>query len=202
MRLSLVLRAPVQPILSALQAAGLNPVGIEAPVSSGGWRHVAVAQQRSGWAARRGPALAGAVCGVLVLIAVGLPFVAQHRAMARVDAEIAALRPQVTEAEAMRRAMQDRAATTDVMLAARTKAGDALGVLAALTAALPDDTHLTDLSLRNRALVITGESAAATRLISMLAVEPGFLNPSFAAPVTRTPGGGADAFSIRAGIGP
>ncbi len=200
-RLSLILRAQVQPLLTALQPSGLHPVALETAVP-GGWRHVALAHRRQGWAARRGPALAGALCAALVTALVIVPFVAQDRAMARVEARIAILKPQVAEAEAMRRTVVERAATTDVMQAARAKAGDALSVLATLTAALPDDTHLTDLVLRSRALTITGESAAATRLIATLAAEPGFLNPSFAAPVTRTLGGGAEGFSIRASIAP
>jgi len=120
----------------------------------------------------------------------------------RIEARIAALRPQVDQAQALRQAIQSRAATIDVVQAERARVGDALGVLAALTIVLPDDTHLTELTLRRRVLSITGESAGAARLIAALEAEPAFRNPAFVAPVTRGTDGRAEAFSLRAEAAP
>ena len=47
-----------------------------------------------------------------------------------------------------------------------------LGMLATLTDVLPDDTFLTELALRAGVLTISGQSAAAARLISALAADP------------------------------
>ncbi|HYZ64615.1 MAG TPA: PilN domain-containing protein, partial [Acetobacteraceae bacterium] len=65
---------------------------------------------------------------------------------------------------------------------------------------LPDDTYLYELSLRDRVLTVSGQSAAAARLIPLLAADPAVRNPAFAAPVTRNETTGAESFSIRAEI--
>ena len=80
--------------------------------------------------------------------------------------------------------------------------GDPLRVLADLTDILPDDTSLIELSLRDRALSIAGQSAAAARLIPALAADPAIRNPAFAAPVTRNELSGIEDFSIRAEVAP
>jgi hypothetical protein len=46
-----------------------------------------------------------------------------------------------------------------------------------------------------------GHSAAATKLITSMAAESHFKNPSFAAPVVRADNG-QDIFTIQAGYGP
>jgi general secretion pathway protein L len=77
-----------------------------------------------------------------------------------------------------------------------------LAVLAAVTDIVPDDTWLTELSLRQGRLSLGGQSPAAARLIPALAADPMFRNPAFAAPVTRAPDGHADLFVIRAELAP
>ena len=203
-RLSLVPRSVLEPALQLLDSAGLRPVALDGAAADGTPRRLALAPVRQGWWGRHGLAALGCACAVLAAVAAGLPFLAQDRAMRRTEARIAALRPQVNQAEALRAAVQGRAATADAVQAGRARVGDALGVLAELTAALPDDTYLTELTLRGRVLGIAGKSAAAARLITVLSAEPGFKNPTFAAPVTRVGAGTGSAdrerFSIRAEV--
>jgi general secretion pathway protein L len=71
-----------------------------------------------------------------------------------------------------------------------------------LTRILPDDTFLTDFSLRDRHFTISGRSASAPRLITGLSADPMIRNAAFAAPVTRIEGASADAFSIGGDIAP
>jgi len=202
LRLSLVPKARLAQLLDALAGAALHPSALDAAAQDGTRRRLPLAQGRPGWWARRGPVLAGALCAGLGVAAAGLPFLRQHQDAARIEARIAALRPQVDQAQALRQAVQSRAATIDVVQAERARVGDALGVLAALTIVLPDDTHLTELTLRRRVLSITGESAGAARLIAALEAEPAFRNPAFVAPVTRGTDGRAEAFSLRAEAAP
>jgi general secretion pathway protein L len=75
-------------------------------------------------------------------------------------------------------------------------------VLHALTAVLPDNTFLTDLTLKQRQIALRGQSANAALLISALSAEPSLRNPSFAAPVTRAASGGSDLFAIAAEAAP
>ncbi|HYP62712.1 MAG TPA: PilN domain-containing protein, partial [Acidocella sp.] len=73
-------------------------------------------------------------------------------------------------------------------------------VLAILTDALPDDTWLSDLTLKNGDLTFDGQSANAAQLIGLLSAVPGLRDPSFTAPVTRTADGKADLFSLHATV--
>ncbi len=200
LRLSLVPKARLTTLLDALAAAGLRPVALDAPAPDGAVRRLALAQPRTGWWRRRGLALAGGACAVLAVAAAAVPFLQQSRAAEQVEARIAALRPRAAEAEALRRSMLDRTAAIDVIQAQRARVGDPLSVLATLTNLLPDDTYLTELTLRSRALVITGQSAGAARLIAAMAGDSSFLNPAFAAPVTRSDAGHNEGFSIRAEV--
>jgi general secretion pathway protein L len=125
--------------------------------------------------------------------------VLQSVARARVEDRIRALDPDVRLAETLRaRITRDSSAAT-LIAAEHGRAGDPLAVLSAVTAALPDDTFLTDLIIRGGRLEITGQSKGAARLIAVLAASPVVKDPAFVASVTRAENG-SDAFSIRAGI--
>jgi general secretion pathway protein L len=75
-------------------------------------------------------------------------------------------------------------------------------VLDALSAALPEDTYLTDLNLESGRLRISGFSAQATELVPLLEHAGHFANASFYAPTTRVSGRQADRFSIEASVLP
>jgi general secretion pathway protein L len=139
---------------------------------------------------------------LLAVAAAGTPFVTQSLAIAAVEARIAALQPRVAEVEALRRRIAAGTAGNDVIAAERARNGDALQVLATVTDLMPDDTVLADLSLRQGKLDISGRSLTAARLIPAMAADPTLRNPSFVAPVTRTPDGKADTFVIRAELSP
>ncbi len=197
--LSLSPKSLLQPVLAALERIGAAPTVIEA-MNDGLPRHIDLSPPP---VARR-RALAVAVTAVLVLAvaAAATPFVTQALAMHAVEARIAALQPQLRRVEALRRSLAAGAAGSDVIAAEQARNGDALQVLATVTDLMPDDTVLSDLSLRQGKLDISGRSLAAARLIPAMAADPTLRNPSFAAPVTRTPDGKADSFVIRAELAP
>jgi general secretion pathway protein L len=112
------------------------------------------------------------------------------------------LQPRVSEVQALRQRISAENAAGDAIAEARLKTGNALEVLAALTELLPDDTFLNDLTLRQRRLTVTGQSAAAPKLIATLAGDDLVRNPGFGAPVTRNEAAKRDVFSIQADVGP
>ena len=152
--------------------------------------------------ARRTNRVLAAACAALVLAVAASPFIRQSLSLARVTAEIDALRPQMDAADATRRRLAAGSAGGDVIAAEQLRLGDTLAVLAAITDVLPDDTSLNDLSLRQGKLTLSGQSAAPARLIAALAADRLLRNPDFAAPVTRLNDGSADQFVIRAEIAP
>jgi general secretion pathway protein L len=136
------------------------------------------------------------------MIAAALPFLVQSVAQDGVEARIAAMRPYVIEAENLRKVIASGTTTADVIAAARTQEGNPLRSVALLTETLPDDTHLTLLTIHQHKLSISGRSASAARLIGTLAAHPLMRNPTFIAPVVRDEGNNGEMFSIRVEVGP
>ncbi len=199
-RLSLLPKSLVQPALATIAALGLKVSAIVTASHSGAPRLIDLVPPSS--QRRRTLAFAWAACGVLAVIALATPFVTQSLARRTVEARIADLQPRIAQAEALRRRLAAGSAGNDVIATEHAGIGDALQVLATVTELLPDDTVLADLSLRQSKLSISGRSRAAPVLIPAMAGDPALHNPSFAAPVTRTPDGNADTFVIRAELGP
>ncbi len=198
LRLSLICKSAVAPSVGILQQAGAPSILLEFLLPDGGIRTIAVADagSRGGQLRRHAPAAAAScVAGALVAMTV-LPIALRQRALAAAEAHIQALRPQVTQVEALRRRLADRAGGIDVVTRERARVGDVMQVIAVVTDTLPDDTWLSELTLRQRKLVLTGESAGAAKLIVALSADPMLRNTQFVAPVTRAPTGGRDLFSI------
>jgi general secretion pathway protein L len=74
----------------------------------------------------------------------------------------------------------------------------AVMILERLSDVLPDDTHLTELSLEGPRLRISGISSQAAELVALLERSGHFRNASFYAPTMRIPGTLTDRFSIEA----
>lgn len=211
-RLIIVPRVQVQPVLAALQQAGLVPAWIEADdgvndrvsgePGSGRVIPLGSGQPDSTWLGLRANAFALGGCGVLAVAAAVLPFVTQSIAWAAIEARIDAVKPQAMEADRLRGRIASSATTTDAIADARGEAGVPLEAIALLTDLLPDDTVLNLLNARQRKLTISGRSPAAARLISTMAAHPLIHNPAFTAPVIRDGISGNEMFSIRAEVGP
>jgi general secretion pathway protein L len=211
-RLVLVPRAGLQPVLVALAAAGSPATTIEAPImtthvpkTSGGatgWAVITLARTARTIRRRRATAALAVVCAMLGVAVIVTPLLRQSLALDDVETRIAALRPRVDAADGLRRRIAAAQARIDVVAAQRARSGDALAALAALTDILPDDTYLTELSLVQRRLMLRGQSAGAARLIGLLAADPALRNPIFVAPVVRNEAGHTDLFSLQAEIAP
>jgi general secretion pathway protein L len=195
LRLYIVLRAQVDVVVQRLAAIGLLPSYIEIP----GGR---IELGRAAAPTRRYLQMALPVlCAVLAVACVAVPFVRQQMALAATANVIAANAPAADVALSLRRQLATAASARAAIAQAR-RAGDALGVLATLTAALPDGTWLSDLTLKSGDLTFDGQSADAAKLIGLLSAVPGLRNPNFTSPVTRTADGKADLFSIDAQVTP
>jgi len=204
LRLSLVSKAAVAPLMAALARLGVTPKLLEFPLSDTETRTIALtdAASRRGMLRQHGWAAATATAVGAMLAITVLPIALDISALSATEAQIEALRPRVAQVEALRRRLTANADDIDVVTRERGRVGDALQVIALLTTALPDDTYLTELSLQQRKLALTGQSVAAAKLIVALSAEPMLHNPEFVAPVTRAPMGGRDMFSIQAELLP
>ena len=201
-RIRLAPRAAAARATARLAAAGARPALLEGPGLDGASRRIALTGAALPRWQRRTLGCAAAACAVLAIATAAAPFLRQSWNAAELAARIAALRPQVDEVEALRRRLDGAAAGGDAVAAAQAEFGSALGAVSAVTAVLPDDTFLNDLTLKQRQVVLHGRSANAARLIAELSAHPGFRAPVFSAPVTRAAGGGPDVFAIAAEIAP
>jgi general secretion pathway protein L len=199
--LTLVPKAALAPALSVLANAGIRPRCIETGTAERP-RLLAIEGAMSRPA---GPLLVRGLawtCAGLAVVALLLPVVRQEYALYATNGAIDVLQPAIRQVEALRRGITADGAGREVLAHEMERTGDVLQVLATVTRILPDDTYLTDFSLRERQMVLGGRSGAAARLITGLSADPTIRDAAFAAPVTRIEGATSDVFSIRAGIAP
>ena len=202
-RLLLAPHRLVQPAVAALSRAGLEPARIVAAGDAGaGAITLGAERPPPAWAGRRAQVWAAGACAALALLAAALPFVQQSLAAAALEARIAALRPELTEAERLRRQIAASRGTADVVTAARGQIGQPMQALAVLTDVLPDDTVLSQLSARQRTLTLTGRAASAAKLIGSMTALPALRAPAFTAAVVRDEATGTEAFTIRTELAP
>ncbi len=198
--LTVLPRAPLQPLLAILARRGLTPTGIEAIGADRVTRTVPLTPPRAVRRSRFGLLAAGAIA-ILTVAAIGSPFLRLQVQSDAIEARIADLQPRFEQAQVLRKRIAAQANGNTALAAEQARLGDPLAAVAALTRVLPDDTYLMSLALHARVVSIEGQSAGASKLIGALSSDPVIQNAAFAAPVTRNDAG-ADLFSIRAEVRP
>lgn len=201
-RLRLISRTGLAPLLEALAEAGVPVTRVEIAGGADDGFVLPLDTNAARSIRRRGARLlrpvSVGVCLALVIVAAAAPLVRQTRDIARLDREIAAARSGAEQADRLRHDIDRLQGAGDVVKKERTAAGDPLAALAALTAALPDDTYLTELQQQEYKVTFGGRSAAASSLIGAIAKSNELRNPVFVAPVTRMEATHQEAFSISA----
>jgi general secretion pathway protein L len=203
-RLSLVPKANLDPLITALAQIGIRPSRVEIadgpdkgfylPLNGDGSR-TQHASSRLLWSAAAG-------CAILALATIITPFVRQELTLASLEREVAVGRAAAAEADSLRQEIDRLSGSAGFIETERDKAGRPLVVLAAATRILPDDTYLTEMELRQRKATLSGRSAGAARLIAALAADGVFRNPAFSAPVTRLEALRSELFTINAEVAP
>jgi general secretion pathway protein L len=203
-RLWLVPKASLDPLLADLAAVGIRPRQVE--IADGPDKGAYLPLNGDGSRRHHGSHRllwpAAACCAALAIAAVVTPFARQELTLASLEAQVAAARAAAAEAENLRQDIDRLSGNAGFIESERDKAGRPLVVLAATTRILPDDTYLTEMELRQRKLTLSGRSAGAARLIGALAADPEFRNPGFSAPVTRLEALRAELFTINAEVKP
>lgn len=202
LRLRLISRTCLAPLLEALAAAGIPVTKVEMAGGTDDGLVLPLDTNAARPIRRRGAQLlrpvSVGVCIALLLFVSAAPFVRQTRDIARLDREIAGARSAAEQAGGLRHDIDRLQGAGDVVKKERTAAGDPLAALAALTAALPDDTYLTELQQQEHKVTFGGRSATASRLIGAIAKSNELRNPVFIAPVTRMEATHQEVFSIGA----
>jgi len=203
-RLSLVPRANLDPLLTDLAVVGIRPRRVEIADGPDKGTHLPLNGDgtRTHHTSHRLLWPAAACCAALAVAAVATPFVRQELTLASLNREIGSARAAAAEADTLRQDIDRLSGSAGFIESERDKAGRPLVVLAAATRILPDDTYLTEMEMRQRKVTLSGRSAGAARLIGALAADPEFRNPGFSAPVTRLEALKAELFTINAEVRP
>jgi general secretion pathway protein L len=201
--LFLLPKANARAIAAALADSGLEPAVVDAETAAGVRHQIRLADNAVHRIVLSGRTRMLAYgCVALAAIAVVTPFVKQAVLLSRTDSRIAELKPQVDEVQQLRRRIEGAGQGASQLAMEQAGSADPLKVLAQTTDILPDDTHLTDLTLHKHRLSISGQSEEAAKLIGLLAANPLYKNPAFTSAVTRVQGSKGDAFSIDTEVRP
>jgi|SRR5690348_105021 len=197
-RLVYVPRAAIAHFLATVERIGLRPTGLDGTTSNGSRSCISIAPVEPGRTSvdRRRVQWTAVACLLLTIAAAVIPFGRQTLALRTLDRRIAAMRPAVAQADALRH----RIDTSRTARVAQENAGfdDSVAVLAALTAALPDDAYLDGFRLHDGRLTLNGHARDAAALIDRLSAVAALRDPKFLSPVTIT--GGSQAFAIGASV--
>ena len=195
--LFLLPKANARAVAAALREAGLEPSVIDAATVTGARHQIRLDDSAVHRIVLSGKTRALAYgCAALAAIAVIAPFVKQAVLLGQVESRIAELKPQIDEVQQLRRRIESAGQGASQLAMEQAGSADPLKVLATTTEILPDDTHLTDLSLHKHKLNFSGQSEEAAKLIGLLTANPLYKNPAFTSAVTRVQNSKADAFSI------
>ncbi|HZD54614.1 MAG TPA: PilN domain-containing protein [Candidatus Aquicultoraceae bacterium] len=105
--------------------------------------------------------------------------------LARLDAEIAALRPVVTEVEESVADLSRVRAKISLLRGDQAGRGEPFLILKELTERLPDGTWLTGLRVDGRSVEIDGLSPSASEIFPFLTKDGRFRDVAFSSPITR-----------------
>ncbi len=197
-------RTQLHPITRALVASGAGSIGLSTRAGSDGTLVIPVLAQQGGDA---DPAKQLRLRLIVGLGAACLLFALSLGAWIGIggqyDARLADLQNQIAERRA--KLMNSRGSDADRALHAlqarkRTTPSPVM-VLEALSKALPDDAHLTELRIEDGKVQISGLAADASELIRLIEQSSQFTHATFFAPTVRSPDA-RETFHIEAHLEP
>ncbi len=142
------------------------------------------------------PTLA-AVALVLVATATAIAVVRSERALAVLDARTAQARSEWQDRQNSTKPTLAKLDEANAIAALKLKHVPSVFLLNEVTRLLPDDVHLSDFTLSNGTIVISGLGRDTSRLIPLLAGSGMFTDVQLAAAVTTDPATDKERFSIR-----
>jgi general secretion pathway protein L len=199
LRLAVIPRSRVQDLVKILVGGGAPPSLIEAETPTGPRTIRLRHDTASGRIARLSPRAAAAVLGALAVLVVVSPILRQSLDIMEAQSQIDALAPRIALVNTLRNRIAGAGAGGDAVAGETKRLGDMMEAVAAITEILPDDSYLTEFTMRERKITLAGQAGSAPKLISDLSGDPRIRNPAFTAPVTKADNHN-DVFAIRADL--
>jgi general secretion pathway protein L len=188
----------VEEIEARASALGFGLLGfaIEAAGPSG-FERIAFAGRQGSPAGLPLPIRVLLVAGALLAATLALaPIAGKSRALAKIEAEIARLKPAAERAAKLKSARETQHGSLAKAAALRRAGASPLPILAKLSEALDDQSFLTELRLEGAALTLSGLSGDASGLAQKLGATLEFKSVKFVGPVTRDGQTPRDRFTL------
>jgi Tfp pilus assembly protein PilN len=149
---------------------------------------------RSAWRdrARQVTRIVAGAAVVLYVLAAAIELWGVHRELAAVQAQRAAIRPQVSATLIGRSSLEDAYQRLAAIAAAQRSAPHWAPMLAELSARLPEDAYLTTVRTRGDSLVVDGLAASASKVFTAIDASPRLAGVRAPAPVRRQAPEGED----------
>ncbi len=140
--------------------------------------------------------------GTLILTLLYRPVMQFESATETLQQRIDIVKKRATVTNELRQRNEDTARRARFLDSKLTDHRLRLDLIEELTNLLPDSTWLSRCEIRDNRIIIRGESASASELITLLTGSDSFDDVRFSAPITRNDKSGKDRFSITADITP
>ena len=196
--LVIVPRSDVDPAIAAAREAGFDPAALDVAIGADRSLMIWITAQRHvhQFLPYRKLAPLAAVTAGLAAAFVILSLAGQQWNLFIANQTIERLQAPAHEAALLRQAADHRLSAITFLSRTHGANGSALGILAAATRTLPDDTYLTSLGVHDGQVTMAGYSESAASLIGLLAKSSSFREPSFDSPVTASQDSDQEKFTI------
>lgn len=203
-------RSIVQAMRQQAEALGLRIASISPFIEDSGWRefdllpHDASARKGLSPALRLNLAI-GATFLVLLGAALAVPILQKRDAAIRLLPKLDEARAESEKVQKTRSELEKLVTDANFLLGKKYAQVPATQLVEDLSRIFPDTTWIAALEVKagkQRELVLTGETASATRVVEMLEQIPYLKNPTFRSPLSKTPGQVAERFVIAAEFKP
>jgi general secretion pathway protein L len=196
--LVIVPRSDIDAAIAAAQKAGFDPAALDVAIGPDRSLMIWIAEQRQvhRFLPYRKLAPLAAVTAGLAAAFVILSLAGQQWNLFIANQTINRLQAPAHEASLLRQSADHRLSAITFLSRTHGANGSALGILAAATRTLPDDTYLTSLVVHGGQVTMSGFSDSAASLIGLLAKSSSFREPSFDSPVTASEDSDQEKFTI------
>ena len=150
------------------------------------------ARPGSGWLGRLLPLIALG----LGITAVLLPLSRQQELLDQIKEDIKVVRVEADESLAIREELDGLAENARFLSTTKNRQATMTEILAEITRALPDHSHILQLQIRDSEIELNGLADKASDLIAILDQSPMLTSPQFRSPVTRDPRADKERFQI------
>jgi general secretion pathway protein L len=155
-------------------------------------RHVAIDRARQWHLILAGVAIVALIAASLIILD------NRRKALAGLEASVAASEREVREVRRLRKTLQAQGKAAGFLARARAGTPTMLELLAEMTRRIPDDTSLEKLSVADGRIVLIGQSRQAPALVGLLQDSQLIHSPALAGAVQKDPRTGLDRFNLTA----